>query len=227
MLLLNPGQPSTHKQNTYTDVTVVKSCVMDLVRSAPRNHICLYVCRLCNGGGCGVELLSRELLFPVKCVCESTNKIKKYSSPLFWCPMWQMEKWNGEQLLCRMADVLSVNSVLGGMSRDLEYPLSKTESHLLTSLLLLCAAFPLKLCSHNYLLYFIRSDSCQYLPSSWSTDLSRTLSVSDCTPQNIKQVSGHLCCFLQKLSGAFNLLKELRAIKGRQSIFTGKPSTTE
>jgi len=50
--------------------------------------------------------------------------------------------------------------------------------------------------------------------------MSRTLSVSDYTPQNIKQVSGHLGSFLWKFSGAFKHLKELRTIKGRHSIFT-------
>lgn len=98
-----------------------------------------------------------------------------------------------------------------------------SESHLIVKLLL-CAVFSLKLCNHTYLLYFIRSDSCQYLSGSWSTDISRTLSVSDHTQQNFKQVSGHLCFFSAKFSRGFKGLKQLRTIKHNR---TSKPSTKQ
>lgn len=63
-----------HKKNTYTDVTVVKLYVMGLLGSAPRNHIRMYVHRLCNRGRLWCWVTVQEIHIPVRSVWESTNK---------------------------------------------------------------------------------------------------------------------------------------------------------
>lgn len=121
-----------------------------------------------------------------------------------------------------MADVWSVNC--GGKDQWGPWVSIKKdcESHWIAKLLL-CAVSSPKLCNHTYLLYFIRSDNYQYLSSSWSTDVSRTLSVSDNTQQNLKQVSGPFI-FSAKFSRGFKGLKQLRVIKHNG---TSKPSTKQ
>lgn len=169
---------------------MVKPYAMGPLRLAAMGHIRRGVRRLCNSveivvlcprNSCSIE------------ICLGAHK-EKYSSPLFWCSTWQMEKWvvrhysvsYGRCMKCELHDGKYQWGPWVSMQKD-------CESHLrLTNKLHLCAVFSLKLCNHTYLLYFIRSDSCQYLSGSWSTDMSRTLSVSDNTQQNLKQVSGHL-----------------------------------
>lgn len=64
----------SHTQNTYADVTVVRPYVMGLLRSAPRDHICMYVRRLCNRGRLWCWVTVQGICLPVRSLWESTNK---------------------------------------------------------------------------------------------------------------------------------------------------------
>ena len=66
--------PLLHTKNSCTDATVVRPCVMGLLRSAPRDHMRTYVQRLCNRGRLWCWVTVQGIHLPLRSVWESTNK---------------------------------------------------------------------------------------------------------------------------------------------------------